>query len=193
VISRTNEEKLFSQQETYNCNFWLLGGKTKQRPQIFNLFFDKIINPNLMDSTTIIIIEILVVAGIVYFLPPTEAEQRDKNFKYNYTNLVIFGFILLAMMTTNPSLEDHRQAVLDEIEKKASASQTNSQSDMWGLLGTRIGESIGKVILDQAIERDNYLLFSVTILKFNNTERNIGIGVFGKVWMFEEIQKTLEH
>jgi hypothetical protein len=147
---------------------------------------------NLMDPITIGFLEIVVGLGIFYFLAPTSEEERAPDSDYSYTKLVIFGFILLVMLVTNPSVEDHRQAVMDEIEKKITGSQASNQSeDVWSQIGMKIGESIGKVVLDQAVERDNYLLFSVTILKLNNSKREVGIGIFGKVWIFEGDKKNL--
>ena len=110
------------------------------------------------------------------------AEKRK-----GYAGLIVFGFVLWAMMTTNPSLEDHRQAVLDELAKKVSQSQSGDhEGDSWAALGIQLGESIGKMVLDRVVERDNYLLFSITTVRVGDAKKDIGFGVFGKVWVYHD-------
>lgn len=102
---------------------------------------------------------------------------------------VVFGFILIAMMATNPSLEDHRQAVIDEIMKGTNNSKANSPDNDWEKLGTEIGKSLGKTLINNLVRRENYLLFSLTKISIDGTEKNVGIGIFGKVWIFNHDNK----
>ncbi len=141
-----------------------------------------------MDPVIIAGIELIVVLGVLYFLIPKKPKEEPIEKKKNYVGLVIFGFVLLAMMVTNPSLEDHRQAVTDELGKKISQSTSGDQeSDSWEKIGAQIGESIGKIVLDRVVKRENYLLFSITTVKVGDVKKDLGFGVFGKVWLYHNL------
>lgn len=47
-------------------------------------------------------------------------------------------------------------------------------------------------IKDDAIQVDDYKLFSVTKVKVDGKERITGIGAFGKVWQFDDIKDQLK-
>jgi hypothetical protein len=112
---------------------------------------------------------------------PKEGSPEKRN---RYVGLIIFGFVLLAMMITNPSLEDHRQAVMKELERNITKSSSRDQSNGWEQLGVQLGESIGKLVLDRVIERENYLLFSISTVSVDHSKKDIGFGMFGHVWTY---------
>jgi hypothetical protein len=141
-----------------------------------------------MDPVVIAGIEIVVLLGALYFLLPKKQTEEGTEKKNRYMGLIVFGFALLAMMATNPSLEDHRQAVLDELGKKISQSNSGDHAaDGWEQLGIQLGESIGKIVLDRVVERDNYLLFSITTVHAGDAKKDIGFGIFGKVWLYHNL------
>jgi len=141
-----------------------------------------------MDPVIIAGIELIVVLGVLYFLIPKNPKEESTEKKKNYVGLVIFGFVLLAMMVTNPSLEDHRQAVTDELGKRISQSRSRDQeSDNWAQIGAQFAESIGKIVLDRIVTRENYLLFSITTVKVGDAKKDLGFGVFGKVWIYRDL------
>ena len=138
-----------------------------------------------LDPVVIAGIEIIVLLAALYFLLPKKPKEGEPEKKNRYVGLIVFGFVLLAMMTTNPSLEDHRQAVLDELGKKISEGQTGDHAaDGWEQFGLQLGESIGKLVLDRVVERENYLLFSITTVRAGDAKKDIGFGIFGKVWLY---------
>ena len=51
-----------------------------------------------------------------------------------------------------------------------------------------IGEKLDIKIKDDAIQVDDYKVFSVTKVKVNGEEKITGIGAFGKVWHFDDIK-----
>ena len=99
---------------------------------------------------------------------------------------IIVGIVLLVLVATNPTLEDHRQAVmtatqkkLKELESASTISNDNSKQTAY-----QLGESFLKEIIDRAIQRDNYFLFSLTKSTFDHVDgKVIGFGVLGKVWI----------
>jgi hypothetical protein len=96
---------------------------------------------------------------------------------------IIIGFFLLALMATNPSIEDHRQAVMNELEKKMSLE--SNPDNKWEQVGQSIGMALGQGIIDKAVSRENFLVFSITKISFNSKTKSIGYGFLGKVWITE--------
>jgi hypothetical protein len=106
--------------------------------------------------------------------------------------LVIIGFILLALMATNPSIEDHRQAVLEKMKERLS--QASDGANQWEKVGQAIGVALGQGIVEKAVSRKNYLFFSATTISFKDNSKNIGFGVLGKVFLsnYNEIGNLFE-
>jgi hypothetical protein len=105
----------------------------------------------------------------------------------------ILAFVLLVLMATNPTLEDHREAVKDlalkEMGRNSSSSSKNGNE--FSKLGEQIGENIGRGMLDMMVNnlvtRDNYLIFSATRLKQNDIDKpkTVGYGFLGNVYMMK--------
>jgi hypothetical protein len=103
----------------------------------------------------------------------------------NQITLIVIGFILVALMATNPSIEDHRQAVVDNMD----LSESSGGDNQWEKVGQAIGIALGQGIVEKAVTRENYILFSITTISFGGIIREIGIGVFGKVWITNNLDK----
>ena len=93
-------------------------------------------------------------------------------------------------MVTNPSTVDHKEAIKKEIFK-AIDSDNNSNSALQ--LGEKIGESIGGAMIDNMVERQNYVLFSlatVKIVKMEGVTNNaITLGIFGQIILLKKYDK----
>ena len=50
--------------------------------------------------------------------------------------------------------------------------------------------AIGKGILENAVSRENYILFSLTKITLNGNQKFVGIGILGNVWVNNEILKS---
>lgn len=113
-----------------------------------------------------------------------ESPITDSGVSYS---VLYYVALILALMATNPSLEDHRSTVLDKVNEvlKKSAIQ-ESTDNMWADAGRAIGISLAQGIVEKSISRDNYLIFSFTKSTFAEKEGFIGIGILGKVWLFNE-------
>ena len=110
--------------------------------------------------------------------------------KTSQISLLVFGFILIALMATNPSIEDHRIAVFDEMKEKIPSSSSSVSTNEWQKAGEAIGFAIGKGILENAVSRENYILFSGTKITLNGNQKFVGIGILGNVWVNNEILKS---
>ena len=54
-----------------------------------------------------------------------------------------------------------------------------------------IGQKLDIKIKDDAIQVDDYKVFSVTKVKVDGKEKITGIGAFGKVWHFDDIKDNI--
>jgi hypothetical protein len=97
--------------------------------------------------------------------------------------LIVIGFILVALMATNPSLEDHKEAVKEEV----SNAFENNNSD-------------ANAVVEKMIKRENFRLFSLTQLNSHPRISTpiIGLGILGKVYLEnrrdfkDEIKKEID-
>jgi len=104
--------------------------------------------------------------------------------------LIIIGFIFLTFLATNPSSEEHKEAIKKEINK--SIENDNTATNEFQKLGQKLGESIGSVMIDNMVERTNLLIFSITYLKGNAYIKGdipITIGFFGQVFLLQKYDK----
>jgi hypothetical protein len=103
--------------------------------------------------------------------------------------LIIIGFILLALMATNPSIEDHKNAIKKEI--LTSIEDNNLIENGFQKIGNQIGASIGVGLIDNMIDRDNYVLFSLSTIKIVKqnggvSKKTIAIGIIGQMFIFKK-------
>ena len=108
--------------------------------------------------------------------------------KQSQISLIVIGFILVALMATNPSTAEHKEAVKD----KLSAAFENNNSN--GNAFQKLGQTIGMALIDKMIKRENYLLFSLTKSNFldnDEKEKVVGFGILGKVYLFNEFSEKV--
>ena len=112
--------------------------------------------------------------------------------KQNQIILIVVGFILVALMATNPSTEEHKEAVKEIVS--AVFENNNSEGNAFQKLGEQLGQTIGMALIDKMIKRDNYLLFSLTKSKFldnDEKEKVVGLGILGKVYLRDEFSEKI--
>lgn len=98
--------------------------------------------------------------------------------------LIITGFIILALMATNPSIEDHREGVKKIYKEKLTELNKDKKDDLATQIGTGIGMLIGDGFIDKIVSRENYLLFSLTKVPTGQYQtKYIGIGILGQVFV----------
>jgi hypothetical protein len=123
--------------------------------------------------------------------------------KQNQITLIIIGFILVALMATNPSTEEHKEAIKKEIFKAFENQKQYNESQSIALgnsyseskinnIGEEFVKSIGGAIIDNMVERDNFILFSTVKSKSIPTVTNdipteiLSFGIFGNVFMLKK-------
>jgi hypothetical protein len=112
--------------------------------------------------------------------------------KQNHIILIVIGFILVALMATNPSSEEHKEAVKEKVS--AAFENNNTDGNAFQKLGEQLGQTIGMVIIDKMIKRENYLLFSLTKSRFldnDEKEKVVGLGILGKVYLSDNFSNNI--
>jgi len=61
----------------------------------------------------------------------------------------------------------------------------------WEQLGLLLGRTLIDIMLDNVISVNNYILFSTTRITQEENSRVIGIGFFGNIFFFRDIEKYL--
>ncbi len=107
--------------------------------------------------------------------------------------LLAFTAILLLAILTNPSKDDHKEKVKETLhtfyQKTLKETQPDSENS-FAALGSLIGESIVNTFIENAITRDNYVLFSLTKISYQGEEKSIGFGLFGNVFLSDRVEEA---
>ena len=104
--------------------------------------------------------------------------------------ITLLLIVVLISIFTNPSVEDHKQAVKTVINQFAQESL--SEDDNMQNLGVLLGSSLAQNLIENSITRDNYLVFSITKATWKGETKSIGYGVFGNVFLSEKIKESLD-
>jgi hypothetical protein len=119
--------------------------------------------------------------------------------KNKHIILIISGVLLIIGVLTNPTQDRHKEAVKNKLnvlmQKSIKDSMKNSDSGA-EQIGSALGLMLGGAILDRMIESmvssDNYVLFSTTKATWEGKTKIIGVGVFGNVFISDEIDNALK-
>jgi type I site-specific restriction-modification system R (restriction) subunit len=115
--------------------------------------------------------------------------------KSSQVTLIIIGFVLLALMATNPTLEEHKESVknmfLKEIEKNRERKKQKNVNEVVASIGSAIADRF----IDQMVSRNNYYLFSTTKYSIKDESKIIGFGILGQVFIqdYDEIKNKVEN
>lgn len=114
---------------------------------------------------------------------------KDDDKTHSYFRYVIVIIILAIMLFSNPSEEAHRQAVIKFGMKDIGLSNEKGQffNNFENIL-TYYG-AVGAAPM--VVFRKNYILFSITELKYNGEKKDIGIGIFGTVILYVEFENWI--
>jgi hypothetical protein len=120
--------------------------------------------------------------------------------KNGYLTFGISAFIFLIAFISNPNEEEHKSAVKSKVlafnMATAVSEIANSTDNNYNYVGKSIGTALGGVIVDQLINSivssDNYLVFSITKVTWEDQTKMIGFGVFGNVFLSDKLDETFE-
>jgi hypothetical protein len=81
---------------------------------------------------------------------------------------------------TNPDLQTHKNAVLGKVRSYLD-EQTSDKNDKWAQLGDSLAMKFSRQIVDNIVYKEDYVFFSITKIRVNGLEKNVGFGIFGNV------------
>jgi hypothetical protein len=108
--------------------------------------------------------------------------------------ITISTIVALVLTFTNPSQEDHRQALeakfIENIQTKM-ANKPETTSEIGQTFGLAMATAfIGKII-DSTVTRNNWILFSTTEITIEGKTKTIGVGVLGHVYLSSKVDDAL--
>ena len=100
--------------------------------------------------------------------------------KTRYIVLLALAFVLIIAAITNPSKEAHKERVKKEIAS-VFGNQQNSVVNIFSQMLAGVATDFS---FDNFVVADNYLFFSLTKIKTPVYNKTVGIGIFGRVYLF---------
>jgi hypothetical protein len=103
----------------------------------------------------------------------------------------LFLFLLIASIAvyTNPILEKHQKAVQEKVTGLKNIDgdvNVDTLKKLGALLGDAIGLKTMEKYLNNNVKVQDLKVCSLTKLKINGSYTTVGIGVFGKVFLFDD-------
>ena len=109
----------------------------------------------------------------------------------NYKSWILEFLCALILILTNPNKQMHIEYVKDKIYE-SSYNENNQSSDYLGVIELIFGKERTDFIISHFVERKNFILFSITSVKFNNNKNVIAVGILGTFINLKEFNKGLE-
>lgn len=108
----------------------------------------------------------------------------------------IFALVMLALILgsilTNPPREQFEQVIKTKATEILEKQLSYNDKDALRLGMTLFGDKIAQDFIDQSISVQNYYLFSVARLRWQNTSLPIGIGAFKTIWLSPKIDEKAD-
>ncbi|MEY5049695.1 MAG: hypothetical protein RLZZ175_3054 [Bacteroidota bacterium] len=111
--------------------------------------------------------------------------------------LGILVFVFFTLILTNPTLEEHKEATKLKfnslmIKEFASENSGDLVNKLASSVGSLWGGAIVNELIDKLLNRENYLIFSLTKFQWLDENKTIGIGILGNVYLFDNLDKNLQ-
>lgn len=122
----------------------------------------------------------------------TFTEPKDKtasSIKKLGNRLVLIALFAL-LIFTNPNEEKHIENVKNKLYKDSKSNPDLGGAEV-ALLEIFIGKDVTNMLMQLLIERQNYLLFSVTVVTLEQGPKVVAIGVLGTFIHIEDIETLL--
>lgn len=113
--------------------------------------------------------------------------------------LLAVALLFLVAVVSNPDTAKHQEVIKSELKKivgeemnKKKQENLGKEGDQWEKAGEALGSLFANSMIDalvgQVVSADSYFLFSITQATWEGKTKNIGIGAFGKVWLFGDLK-----
>ncbi len=114
--------------------------------------------------------------------------QKKDNKSVRVVVGIIVAVILILFVATNPSRNDHKDAIKSELseamERLGNDKSDNLVSMGMNIIMTMFGNDAIDATVDTVLNYHNYLLWSTTTVDFNDKDHRVSLGLLGKVYTF---------
>jgi len=104
--------------------------------------------------------------------------------------LIVTIVVLLVLLFTNPSRQDHIEKV--RISLKTALNKSIAKKTENGIaigVGAYFVDGIVDAIIEKSVSIDNFFIFSITHFRYLDKDLIIGYGIFGNVIISKNLQK----
>lgn len=127
-----------------------------------------------------------------------EDQDAKEYFMKNVSLIVIVAIVVILAVLTNPKQDQHKEVLKTKLNvfiQKAMKNSLTETDNEWEQVGQSLGLMIGgaliNTMIDNMVSSDNYVLFSTTKIHVEGETRVIGIGAFGNIFFFKDIDALL--
>lgn len=136
--------------------------------------------------------------------PAPSTQQRQHSHGWVGISVICLLLLCIAAFALNPSYNEHKQAMSDEITHAATQiiHEKLSGDSGFGSFGAIMGSMFGNMVvgnliqsfLDVNLRYHNYVLFSTCTVQIKDESKTVSLGIFGKVITFDEgdIRKAMQ-
>jgi len=109
---------------------------------------------------------------------------------------VLLLIVAVAAFITNPSEDDHKDAVKEKFGEAMKESMGSATTD-FEKLGQDIGMVFGGALKDQLVESmlisENYYVFSLSKVRWMGEEKLVSVGAFRYVFVSNKVKKVFKN
>jgi hypothetical protein len=104
--------------------------------------------------------------------------------------LIISVVVLLVLLLTNPSKQDHIEKVRISLKTAMNKSIAKKiENDIAIGVGAYLVDGIVDAIVEKSVSIDNFFIFSITHFRYLDKDLLIGYGILGNVIITKNLQK----
>ena len=113
--------------------------------------------------------------------------------------ITFFGIVGIAivLILTNPDRAKHSMAVKEILTKEFNKAMTdelqkskNNSRQLTAGIGLFLGSTLIDKIVDGYIDCENFYLFSLTKINYEGSDKTIGFGILGKVYISDKLKEN---
>lgn len=107
--------------------------------------------------------------------------------------LIVLGIIILLAALTNPKEPKHEAAIKESLRsglsKSLKANGVKNNEFYEEMTGSLFENVLWDKVMEESVSRNNYFLFSTSKLNYLGKEYTAGLGLFGMVWVFPQVEE----
>ena len=101
-------------------------------------------------------------------------------------SMFVFILIILMFIVTCPDKQKHQEVIKASLAERldVNPSDQSPSASLFSLLGSVITTNIIDVFLSSELRVDNYFLFSLGVISWQDEEKTVSLGVLNHVFTF---------